>query len=100
MALVPARWFIGVLLFLDLTNHQLKSFGDILIVPGACFCVGAVKLFSQSFAILNGDLTLVRTQITFVSDDDNRNPFRALRRSVHRRGLELHVMIDRAQRTK
>jgi hypothetical protein len=61
LALVPTGWLIGVLLLLDLSNHKLKSLGDILVVPSACFRVGTVELLSQNFAILNSDFTLVWT---------------------------------------
>ncbi len=82
LTLVSPCWLIGVLLFLDLPNHELKGFGDILVVSGACFGVSTVEFLSQSFAILNSDLTLVRTQVTLVPNNDNGDPFRALERSV------------------
>jgi hypothetical protein len=92
LARVSTSWLIWVLLLLNLSNHKLKSFGDILIVPCACFGVGTVELFSQSFAILNSDLTLIWAQVTLVPHDDNRNPFRALSKSVLRGRNRMHVM--------
>jgi hypothetical protein len=46
LALVPTCWLVGVLLFLDLPNHKLKSLSDILVVPCTCFCGGTVEFLS------------------------------------------------------
>ena len=46
LALITTSWLVGVLLLLDLPDHELESFGDILVVPGACFRVGTVELLS------------------------------------------------------
>lgn len=61
LTLVTPSWLVGVLLLLNLPNHKLKSLSDVLIVPCTCFRVGTIELLSQTFAILNSDLTLVRT---------------------------------------
>ena len=94
LTLVSSSWLIGVLLFLNLPNHELKGFGNILIVPCACFCVSTVEFLSQSFAVLDGDLALVRTQVTLVSNNNDGNPFRALEWLGVWKGRLLMVKMD------
>ena len=61
LTLVTPSWLVGILLLLNLPNHKLKSFGDILVIPCACFRIGTIELLSQGFALLNSNFTLIRT---------------------------------------
>ena len=92
-ALVPSSWLIGILLLLNLPDHKLKSLGDVLVVPRACLRVSTVVRFSKGFAFLDGDLTLVWTQITLVCHNDNRNPFGALKKMSALKN-RIRMMVD------
>lgn len=76
--LVSTRWLIWIGELLDLADHELESLADILVVAGAGLGVAAVELLSQSLALLDGDLTLVWTEITLVTNQDDGNPLDAL----------------------
>lgn len=75
---------IWILRFLDLANHHLKGFGDVLIVPCTGLGVCTIELLRQGLSFFYRDLTLIWSQITLVAHDHDRNPFRTLDESVSR----------------
>lgn len=76
------RGLIRVLRLLDLRNEQLKSLGDVFVVSGAGFGPATIVLFRQLLTLVGGNLTLLRTEIALVSDNDNGNPLDTLKQRV------------------
>ena len=77
-ALVASSWLVWVLGLLDLSNHQLKCLGDILVVTSARLSPRTLVLLSELLAILWSDLTLFWTQVALVTNNHDWNPVGAL----------------------
>lgn len=70
---------------LHLGDHKLKSLGDVLVIPGTRFGPSASELGPQLSALLGRYLSLFRTQVALVSDDDQWHPFGSLQLRVIRK---------------
>ena len=77
-ALAPARGLAGVLALLDLGDHQVEGFLDVLVVPRTGLGPCALEFGGEGSAVVGGDLALCGVEIALVADDDEGDPFRAL----------------------
>lgn len=77
-ALVSSSWFIWVLSLLDLSDDQLESLGDILVIARAGLGPRTLILLSQRLSILRGYLSLFWAKITLVTNNDNWDPVGSL----------------------
>lgn len=59
----------GFLALLDLRDHALEGFADVLVVARARFGEAAAQLFGEFLAVGEGDLALLGAQIGLVADD-------------------------------
>ena len=69
---------IRILRLLDLADDEVESLADVLVVARAGLGVGAIELLGQRFALLDGDLALLGTEIALVAYDHDGDPFGAL----------------------
>lgn len=66
---IPLLRLPSFLALLNLRNHALESFTDVLVVARARFREAAAQLFGEFLAVGEGDLALLRAQIGLVADD-------------------------------
>lgn len=77
-AFPPTRGLAWILRFLHFSNHLIKGFGYIGIQASAGLCEAALELLSQLAAIFCRDLSLVKPEIAFVSNNHYRHPIGTL----------------------
>jgi hypothetical protein len=77
-ALAPASGLTRVLAPLHLSNHKLKGFEYVLIVPCTRLGPRALEFFGKGFAVFGGDLALFGTEVGLVAHDDNGDPIDGL----------------------
>lgn len=70
LALLGLTSFLALL---NLGNHTLEGLANVLIKSGACFCPATVELLGQLAAIFSLDLTLFRSKIGLIADNDERD---------------------------
>lgn len=79
---LAAGWrLIRVLRLFDLCDEKIKAPANVLVIASAGFSPGAVVLLRQLLSIIGADLALLGAEVTFVADDDDRNPLNALQSS-------------------
>jgi hypothetical protein len=66
---IPLLGLARLLALLDLSDHTLESFADILVVPRAGLSEAAAQLFGELLAVCERDLALLGSQIGFVAYD-------------------------------
>lgn len=76
MTLIPSGGLTGVLCFLNLGDHLLKSVGNINIEPGTGFGEAAFEIFGHVPSLFCRDLPLLRLEISLIPDNHHWNPVR------------------------
>lgn len=72
-AILTLLWLTSLLSLLNLGNHTLECFSNVLVESGTGLCEAASQLFGQLATIFGLDLTLFGSQIRLVADDDQRD---------------------------
>jgi hypothetical protein len=67
LALLGLTSFLALL---NLGDHALKGLANVLVESGACFCPATVELFGQLATIFSLNLTLFRSKIGLVANND------------------------------
>lgn len=63
----------SLLTFLDFCNHAFEGLADILVEPSTCFCPSTAEFLGQFAPVFGLDLTLLRSQVRFVTNNDQRD---------------------------
>lgn len=79
------------LALLDLRDHALEGFADVLVVARARFGEAAAQLFGEFLAVGEGDLALLGAQIGLVADDCEGDGIGALERGGFCQWLRLRI---------
>lgn len=77
-ALASTSRFAGILRLLHLHDHQLESFGDVFVEPGASLGERTLEFLSQFSSFFCYYLSLLMFEITLIPDDDQWNPIGTL----------------------
>lgn len=77
-ALAAGGRLIGVLRLLDLSDEELESLADVLVVAGTGLGPGAVVLLAQLLSVVGADLSLLGPEIALVAHNDDGDPLDTL----------------------
>ena len=78
-ALPAAGWFLRLRCPLDLGNHLLEGFGNVLVLSRRCLDKTAFEFRCYLLALFDGDFSLGFLEVTLVSDDHDWDRVGSLR---------------------